>query len=127
LALAKALNARVTAVTVTEPWSSVLSGELTGGLGVTYSFEAHEKICAARAKQALEAATKLAQEIGIGCETVHVKDQFPSEGIIGTATARGCDLIVMATHGRRGFSRLVVGSEANRVVIQSTVPVLIYR
>jgi hypothetical protein len=76
LALAKALNAKVTTVTVTEPWSSVLSGELTGGLGVVYSFEAHEKICAAEAKQALEAAAKLAQETGIWCETVHVKDQM---------------------------------------------------
>ena len=54
LALAKALSAKVTAVMVTEPWSAALSGELTGGLGITYSFEAHEKISAARAKQALE-------------------------------------------------------------------------
>jgi nucleotide-binding universal stress UspA family protein len=69
LAMAKALGAKATAVMVTEPWSSALSGELTGGLGITYSLEAHEKICAAQAKQALEAAAKLAQEIGVGCET----------------------------------------------------------
>ena len=56
-----------------------------------------------------------------------MKDQFPAEGIIDIAKARGCDLILMASHGRRGLSRLVLGSQANRVVTQSTVPVLICR
>ena len=63
----------------------------------------------------------------MGCETLHVKNQFPAEGIIEAAKAQGCDLIVMASHGRRGLSRLLLGSQANRVVTQSTIPVLICR
>jgi nucleotide-binding universal stress UspA family protein len=58
-------------------------------------------------------------------ETLHVKDQLPAEGIIDTAKARGCDLIVMASHGRRDVARLLLGSQANKVVTHSTVPVLI--
>jgi nucleotide-binding universal stress UspA family protein len=54
-------------------------------------------------------------------------DRFPAEGIIETANARGCDLIVMASHGRRGLGRLILGSQANEVVTQSTIPVLVCR
>ena len=64
---------------------------------------------------------------GIVCETVHVKNQFAAEAIVHTAKARGCDLIVMASHGHRGLMQLVLGSQANRVVAQSSVPVLICR
>ena len=70
---------------------------------------------------------QIAKQTGVTCETLHVKDQFPAEGIIETAKARGCDLIVMASHGRRGFARLLLGSQANKVVTHSTVPVLICR
>jgi nucleotide-binding universal stress UspA family protein len=54
-------------------------------------------------------------------------DQFPADGIIATAKDKGCDLIVMASHGRRGISRLLLGSQANQVVVHSTVPVLVVR
>ena len=54
-------------------------------------------------------------------------NDFPAEGIIETAKARGCDLIVMASHGRRGLARVLLGSQATRVLTLSTVPVLICR
>jgi len=56
-----------------------------------------------------------------------VKDRHPAEGIIETAQAQMCDLIVMASHGRRGLARLLIGSQANRVVTLSPVPVLVCR
>ena len=62
----------------------------------------------------------------MACETVHVTE-FPAEGIILTAKDKGCDLIVMASHGRRGLSRVLLGSQAVRVLTHSTVPVLICR
>jgi nucleotide-binding universal stress UspA family protein len=65
--------------------------------------------------------------IGVSCETLHVKDRHPGEGIIETAREKACDLIVMASHGRRGLGRLILGSVANEVVTHSTIPVLIYR
>ena len=61
------------------------------------------------------------------CDVIHVKDKHPAEGIIGTANAQGCDLIVMASHGRRGVSRLVLGSKAYEILSHCKVPALIVR
>ena len=57
---------------------------------------------------------------------MHVTD-FPAEGIVATAKDKGCDLIVMASHGRRGLSRVLLGSQAVSVLTHSTIPVLICR
>ncbi len=123
LALAKALNAKVTAITATEPWTSIASGEM----GVAFPIDDYEKGCADAAATILGVVSKRANKAGVTCQTVHVKDQFAAEGIIETAKSRGCDLIVMASHGRRGLTRLLLGSQANNVVTHSTVPVLICR
>ncbi|MGI9423578.1 MAG: universal stress protein [Hyphomicrobiaceae bacterium] len=56
------------------------------------------------------------QAMNVSCEIEHVKDQCAAEGILHVATNRGCDLIVMSTHGRRGFSRMLLGSQANKFV-----------
>ncbi|MGE0850363.1 MAG: universal stress protein [Hyphomicrobiaceae bacterium] len=60
----------------------------------------------------------------VECATVHVKD-YAAEGILQAAKTRGCDLIVLASHGRRGFERALLGSQASRVLTHSSVPVLI--
>jgi len=67
-----------------------------------------------------------ANAAGIACETEQVND-FPAEAIVATAKAKGCDLIVMASHGRRGLSKLLLGSRALSVLTLSTVPVLVCR
>ena len=123
LALARSLNAKVMAVTVTEPWTAVVSGEM----GIAFPIDEYNEGCAASAAAILEGVATKAKSAGVACETLHVKDQFPAEGIVETAKARGCDLIVMASHGRRGISRFLLGSQANRVVTTSTIPVLICR
>lgn len=123
LALAKALNAKATVVTVTESWVALAPGEYA----ITFPIDEYERACAAGAQLTLSAVKEIAQRLETACDTVHVKDQLPAEGIIETAKARGCDLIVMASHGRRGVARLVLGSQANKVVTHSTVPVLICR
>ena len=123
LALAKALDANVTALTATESWTTIA----TGDMGMAFPVEDYEKGCADNAAKILGAVSKLADQAGVRCQTVHVKDRFAAEGIIETAKSRGCDLIVMASHGRRGISRLLLGSQANHVVTHSTVPVLICR
>jgi nucleotide-binding universal stress UspA family protein len=61
------------------------------------------------------------------CTSVHIKEQFPAEGIVAAAKDKGCDLIVMASHGRRGLAKLFLGSEAAKTLTLSTVPVLICR
>ena len=67
-----------------------------------------------------------ADEAGVACETLRVSG-FPAESIVETAQAKGCDLIVMAAHGRRGLSKLLVGSQTTKVLALTTLPVLICR
>jgi nucleotide-binding universal stress UspA family protein len=123
LALAKHLGAQVVVVTATEPWSSMTDGE---GLAFDFPLEAYEKAAAEQAERILAKAHAEAQSMAVECETVHVND-FPAEGILATAKAKNCDLVVMASHGRRGIARLLLGSQAAQVVTLSTVPVLVCR
>jgi nucleotide-binding universal stress UspA family protein len=119
LDLARHLNSKVTVVTATEPWEAVVA------LG--YPRAEYAKSSAEAAKRILSAVEELAKQSGVTCATVHARNQFPAEGIIATAKDQGCDLIVIASHGRRSLSRLFLGSEARRVLTHSTVPVLICR
>ena len=64
---------------------------------------------------------------GVACEVVHVEHEHPYEAIIDVAKTKGCDLIVMASHGRRGISAMVLGSETLKVLTHSTIPVLVCR
>jgi nucleotide-binding universal stress UspA family protein len=123
LALGKALTSQVTVVTVTEPWATQVMGEAA----IAFPFEEYEKAMSTNAAEILAKASEAAGKAGISCTTIHVKERHPAEGIIETAKARTCDLIVMASHGRRGLSRLLLGSQAYNVITHSTIPVLICR
>lgn len=123
LSLAKALASQVTVVTVTEPWVN----QVTGEAAIAFPFEDYEKVMAANAAEILSKASEASSKAGVSCTTVHVKERYPAEGILETAKARTCDLIVMASHGRRGLTRLLLGSQAHNVVTHSTIPVLICR
>jgi nucleotide-binding universal stress UspA family protein len=123
LKLAKALGAKVTAVNVSDSWTAFASAEIS----VPFPIEEYERACEEAAQKVLTEIAARAKAEGVACDTIHVKDQFAAEGIIETAKARGSDLIVMASHGRRGVSRLLLGSQANRVVTHSEIPVLICR
>ncbi len=122
LALAKALGAKVTAVIVSDPWTVFNANDTT-----LFPIEEYERACEEAAIKVLDDIAARASADGVVCTTRHVKDQFPAEGILEAAKAAGSDLIVMASHGRRGVSRLLLGSQANRVVTQSEIPVLICR
>jgi nucleotide-binding universal stress UspA family protein len=123
LALAKALGAEATVVTATEPWESVIVGEVA----VVLPPEKFEEMASANAMGVLNKAKELAEKDGVACRTLHVRDRHPAEGILAAAQEKGCDLIVMGSHGRRGLSRMVLGSKANEVMTHSTIPVLIVR
>jgi nucleotide-binding universal stress UspA family protein len=126
LALATTVGAEVVLVTVTEMWSA-LEMSREAGRKVLQAIEAYESVAAERARSILEAAAERAEKAGVVCETRHVRDRRPSEGIIETARETACDLIVMATHGRRGVNRVLLGSQTNEVVTQSETPVLVLR
>ena len=122
LALAKQLNAKVTAVTATEPWVALMTGEA----GLAFPVDEYEKSAAESAARILDNVSATAKAQGVPCETVHVTD-FAAEGIIATAKSMECDLIVVSSHGRRGLARVVLGSQAMRVLTLTSVPVLVCR
>lgn len=121
--LAKALNAKVTAITVTEPWTAFLVGEAA----IAFPVDEYDKGAAASAARILAATSEAAKKKNVVCVTAHIEDQFPAEGIVAASKSHGCDLIVMASHGRRGLAKLLLGSQATKVLTMSTVPVLICR
>jgi nucleotide-binding universal stress UspA family protein len=63
----------------------------------------------------------------VECNLVQVEHEHPYRAIIDTATKSGCDLIAMASHGRRGVSAVIIGSETSKVLTHSSIPVLVYR
>ena len=126
-ALAKTLKARITALYVTAPFSPPVSSE---GMLPRYMDDLH----AAYRKSALAAASKALGKIEttaaasrVACEKVHVIDDQPWDGIITAAKRRKCDLIVMASHGRKGLAGLLLGSQTVKVLTHSKTPVLVCR
>lgn len=123
LELAKAIGAKVTVLYVTMPWSSIAVGEVA----VMFPPDEYESNAAAAARQQLKKAEDAAAAKGIVCEGVHVSDAQPHRAIVDTAAARGSDLIVMGSHGRRGIAGLLLGSVASKTLTHAHVPVLVYR
>ena len=126
VALAKEQKAVVTVVTVTAPWSA-FNLALDTGVGNPNPLARYETEAAAAAQKVLDKAAQIATSQGILCNLVHVRDQHPAEGIVATAKEKGCDLIVMASHGHRGIDRVLLGSRVSEVLTYSKVPVLIVR
>ena len=81
----------------------------------------------ALAKKVLAPAARLARDIGLQCETLAVNAAEPWSGILHAAHKRKCDLIVMASHGRRGLAGVLLGSETQKVLTHAKVPVLVCR
>ena len=126
IALAKRLNVPITAVTVTEPWSALEMGRMARQ-GNQNPITQFQEAAAAAAEAVLAKAKQLADAQGVRCDVVYAREQHPAEAIIAVAKDKGCDLIVMASHGRRGFDRILLGSQANEVLTHSKVPTLIVR
>jgi len=121
--LAKEIGARVTAVHVTPPF---YPSEMSPS-SLTAHAQEHEAKSKESAKRALGAVEEAARASGVPCTTLHRVSDGPFEEIIQVATECGCDLIFMASHGRRGVKALLLGSETNKVLTHSTIPVLVTR
>ena len=89
--------------------------------------ERFAEMASKQANQILDACEKAARDAGVTCDTLATTSDVPYEAIIEAANARSCDLIFMASHGRRGISGFLLGSETQKVLTHSTVPVLVYR
>ena len=81
----------------------------------------------AHAQEILNFAERCCIDAGVPCTKLAVTSDIPYEVIVEAAKQNACDLIFMASHGRRGIGGLLLGSETNRVLTHSTVPVLVYR
>ncbi len=129
VALAKALGARVTVVTVTRPLDVFMDTPtmVTDVPIVAGTPEQYRKNMAALAGQYLDVAKSIAAAAGVSCDLVHVEHEQPYQAIIDTAQNRGCDAIHMASHGRRGLSAILLGSETLKVLTHSTIPVIVCR
>jgi nucleotide-binding universal stress UspA family protein len=122
-ALAKVVKAKLTVLTVSIPYYEfAVEPELT-----MIGLEEYENAIAKATAHCLDAAKDIAAAAGVSCETIHLKHPQPYQAIIETAKERKCDLIVMASHGRRGIAAIVLGSETNKVLTHSTIPVLVVR
>lgn len=124
--LAKATGAAVVIVNVTELWSA-LEVARAAEAGVGDPIELYEKLADKAAAKTLAAAATIAKDAGIAAETLHVRDQAAADGIVAAAKDNNCDLIVTGTHGRRGINRMILGSQAIKVLHHSDRPVLVVR
>lgn len=89
--------------------------------------EKFAEIAAQQAREILAKVEALAREAGVECECTARVSDVPYQAIIDAASEAGCDLIFMASHGRRGITGLLLGSETQKVLTHSTIPVLVYR
>jgi nucleotide-binding universal stress UspA family protein len=87
----------------------------------------HAALIERSARQYLAAIEGAASAAGVPCESVSITSDFPADAIVATAKRRKCDLIFMASHGRRGISALLLGSETQKVLTHSKLPVFVYR
>ena len=123
--LARQLSAELVVLTVTPPWTPI---GVEGTVGWTYDpVDEYDTASAEAARQILAAAVAKASASGIAATSVHLPGRYPADGIVEVAQQQACDMIVMASHGRRGLGRLVLGSQTTSVVTHAKVPVLVVR
>lgn len=123
--LAKAVGAKITGFYATPVYSSTYYGD--GYVLRAPSAKAHAEATEIQARKCLSAVEVEAAVEKVPCAVVHVVSDSPFEAIIAAAKKNKCDLIFMASHGRRGLSGLVLGSETQKVLTHSKIPVLVCR
>ncbi len=120
--LAKTLGARVFTVSVKEPFPYSAISEMQPTPPQEF-LDAQERIAAARVKEVQDACSAA----GLACEAHTLEALHPWEAVIEHAERERCDLIVMASHGRRGVTALLLGSETQKVLTHTKIAVLVVR
>lgn len=131
VASAKAYRAKLIALHVTPPFHTFT---FRPQLALTYrvalrddSKAGYDAAVADAAEKILASVRHAAEKAGVDCATVHVAADEPYRAILYTAKKKGCDLIAMASHGRAGVAAALLGSETQKVLAHSTLPVLVCR
>lgn len=125
VSFAKEAGAKVTAFFAKPEYPVAYFGE--GALIDPTTPEKFAELADQQAADYLGAVRKMCEETGVECDTLATTSDVPYEAIIDAADKAGCDLIFMASHGRRGLSGFLLGSETNKVLTHSRIPVLVYR
>lgn len=122
---ASEINARITGF-YAQPEYSVPYYE--GGIPIdAMTPESFAALTETQAKTILNSVAEKAKAAGVICEAYSSVNNATYEAIIDAANSKGCDLIFMASHGRRGIAGLLMGSETHKVLTHTTIPVLVYR
>lgn len=124
LALAKSLGAKVSVIVVEEPFNWLSVSETTARQ-ITQETAKHAEQIKEHATSVLNRAANAAKQAGVSCETIQVENEQPYQAIIAAARDKGCDLIVMASHGRSGLSGVLIGSVTSKVLTHTKTPVLV--
>lgn len=122
---AKEIKARVTGFTAVPEYRLPSEVELMSHHGV--SFEQYERDARRQAEAALQKIADRARAAGVEYDAEFVQSDHPHEAIVRAAEKHSCDLIFMASHGRRGISALIHGSQTQGVLSHSKIPTLVYR
>ena len=120
--LAKAIGARVTALVVSTPLTSLVvePSRVSGAL------DQYKALVAEQTAKYLDNISSNARAAGVDCVTLCIEHDKPYEAIVDTAKTSDCDLVVMASHGLRGVSA-ILGSETLKVLTHTSLPILVYR
>jgi nucleotide-binding universal stress UspA family protein len=120
---AKEIGAQITGLTVTAPYH-YMAVEAIQVSDTPQRYEEDVKLLAARNLSTLKAT---AEDAGVPLQLVHTSSDFPYEEIVKTAQEKGCDVIFLASHGRRGVRAVIMGSETTKVLTHTKIPVVVYR
>ena len=124
--LAKSIGARLTAIHVVQEYQTMLDEGFVMPAGAALKTRFDEET-RKRSQKILDAVKAEASASNVSCECITVTSDAPYEAIVKHAKKARCDLIAMASHGRKGLSSLLLGSETAKVLTHSTIPVLVIR
>ncbi|EXI72528.1 MAG TPA: universal stress protein [Candidatus Accumulibacter phosphatis] len=125
VSFAREAGARITAFYAKPEYPVSYYGE--GALIDPTTPEKFAELAERQATEILDFVAQLCENAGVPVDKLSMTSDIPYQAIIEAATQAACDLIFMASHGRRGFSALLLGSETNKVLTHSKIPVLVYR
>jgi len=123
--LAKSVGAKVTGFFAAPPATPLVYKDF---MPIHYTTpREHARMIEKNAARYLAVIEQAAKQAGVRCKCVHVTSDYPADAILAAAKRQKCDLIVMASHGRRGLAGVLIGSETQKVLIHSKIPVLVSR
>ena len=125
IGLARALGARLTAFYASPEYPTPIVAE--GIVLEPVSLKDYEARANEEARAILQPVVEQANAAGVAAASEHLIASVPWEAILRAANTVGADAIVMASHGRRGLAAMLLGSETQRVLIHSTIPVIVVR